>query len=185
MALCAAMFAGRALARVPHRELLLALLAFGLLDRGTQAVARRGGPIRVEQGRVEQGLVEGEVVVHPALVTSVLALGPRIPAGATAIVPERHIAFMVAWYTRAPIRIRPDDVPAASRVRILPLAWIEAGSPLDEALLDARAAPLPPPLGAHPRHPNGLVLVTEPVWDWALARVPPEARAYWGAWPTR
>src|SRR5215469_12731633 len=41
--------------------------------------------------------VEGEILAHPALVASALALDSEIPADKIAIVPERHIAFMVAW----------------------------------------------------------------------------------------
>jgi hypothetical protein len=43
---------------------------------------------------------------------------------------------------------------------------------------------LVPPLGFHPRHRNGLVLVTEPTWDWLMAQLSPDERAYWGRWPT-
>jgi hypothetical protein len=179
MAMCAAIAAGRLFVRLPHRELLLALLALGVVDRGTQAIA-------VDRPQPRERLVEGEIVVYPGLVTAIHALGPHIPAGATVIVPERHIAYMVRWYTRAPISLRPEPIPAAERVRILPLNWIEMGSPLDDALLAARdVSTLPLPIGGHPRHANGIVLVPEATWDWALASIPPDARDYWGAWPTR
>ena len=126
---------------------------------------------------------QGKVVAHPAMVAAIQALD--IPPGATAIVPERHLMFMVAWYTRAPARLAPDAVPRDQRVRVMPLAFIGAGSPLDEALTAARAEPsLAPPRGTHPRHPNGLVLVTEPTWEWVLARLPPPARDHFAAWPT-
>jgi hypothetical protein len=176
MSICAAIAAGHLLVRVAHRELLLGLLALGLVDRGAQAIASDHGPAPIQ----------GEIIVHPALVTSIHAVGKHIPGGATAIVPERHIAYMVAWYTRARISIRPERIPVGERVRILPLAWIEAGSPLDDALLAARDQPsLPLLVGGHPRHPNGVVLVPEPAWTWALAALPDDARSYWGAWPTR
>jgi hypothetical protein len=49
----------------------------------------------------------------------------------------------------------------------------------------ARAAPgVEPPLGVHPRHPNGLVLVAEPTWRWVLERLPPADRDAYAAWPT-
>jgi hypothetical protein len=131
------------------------------------------------------GQLDGEIVTHPALVSAVQALRGRVPAGATLIVPERHIAFMVAWYVGAPIAIRPESVPAEQRYRLLPLHFVVADSALDRELMAARAEPsLIPPLGVHPGHPNGLVLVAEPTWSWILDRLPPADRARARAWPT-
>ena len=128
---------------------------------------------------------EGMVVAHPAMVSAVMASARQIPPGATVIVPERHILFMIAWYARAKVSLTPDAVPYAERVRMMPLAFIGKDSPLDAALDRARAEPgIAPPLGFHPRYRNGLVLVTEPTWDWLLAQLPPEARAHWARWPT-
>jgi hypothetical protein len=130
---------------------------------------------------------EGRILAHPALVTAVMAAEHRIPKGTTVIVPERHIMFMTAWYTRAPVALRPERVPYGRRVRLLPLHFIEAGSPLDEAIDAARADPLvaEPPIGLHPRHRNGLVLVTEVTWDWLLAAIrPTSARSHWERWRT-
>jgi hypothetical protein len=129
--------------------------------------------------------LDGEIVTHPALVSAVQALRGRVPAGATLIVPERHIAFMVAWYTGARIAIRPEGVPVEQRYRLLPLHFIVAGSPLDRELMAARAEPsLIPPLGVHPGHPNGLVLVAEPTWRWIVDHLPPADRTRARAWPT-
>jgi hypothetical protein len=130
--------------------------------------------------------IEGRVLAHPAMVSAVMAATPHIPAGTTVIVPERHIMFMTAWYTRAPVSLRPDAIPYGRRVRLLPLAFIGMGSPLDEAIdaarRDSRLAD--PPLGVHPRHRNGLVLVTEPTWDYLLASLPAEVRTHWARWTT-
>lgn len=128
--------------------------------------------------------VEGRVVAHPALVSAVMAATTKIPAGATVIVPERHILFMVAWYTRAPVSLRPELVPYPQRVRLLPLAFTGMGSPLEHALDEARQQPgLAPPIALHPRHPNGLVLVTERTWDWLMNDLGPSAEP-WVGWPT-
>jgi len=127
---------------------------------------------------------EGRVLAHPALVTSAMAAADQVPANATVIVPERHILFMIAYYTRAKVSLRPETVPPQDRVRIMPLSFIGMGSPLDQALDAARREPgITPPLALHPRHRNGLVLVTEPTWQWILARLG-EAGSYWAAWPT-
>jgi hypothetical protein len=132
---------------------------------------------------------EGLVAAHPAMVSAVMASTRQIPPGTTVIVPERHILFMVAWYTRAPVSLRPETVPYGQRVRMMPLAFIGMDSPLDAALDRARAVHImgravEPPLGVHPRHRNGLVLVTEPTWDWLLTQLPPAARSYFARWPT-
>ncbi len=129
---------------------------------------------------------EGRVLVHPAMVAAVVAAAPKIPPGTTVIVPERHILFMTAWYTRAPVRLRPEPVPYGRRVRLITLAFIGMGSPLDQAIDAARADSrlADPPLSLHPRHRNGLVLVTEPTWDYLMASLPDDVRGYWARWRT-
>lgn len=171
-AIPAAVLARARLARAARRDLALA------------AVAAVLAVVRQPAGRPGDRL-EGEIVTHPALVSAAQALRGRVPAGATLIVPERHIAFLVAWYTGAPVAIRPEGVPPDRRYRLLPLHFIGADSPLDHQLMAARSEPsLIPPLGVHPGHPNGLVLVAEPTWDWILARLPAADRARCAAWPT-
>jgi hypothetical protein len=84
-----------------------------------------------------------------------------------------------------PVALSPASVSRAHRWRLMPLAFIGAGSALDHALLDARRAPdLVPPRGLHPRNPDGLVLVAEPTWEWVLQHVPPKTRAWATAWHT-
>lgn len=152
----------------PRRDAALAALAAVL------ALARQPGT-----------QLDGEIVTHPALVSAAQALRGRVPAGATLIVPERHIAFLVAWYTGAPVAIHPDAVPEERRYRLLPLHFIRAGSALDRQLIAARAEPsLIAPAGVHPSHPNGLVLVAEPTWRWVVERLPASDRAYCTRWPT-
>ncbi len=157
-----------------------------------RARARRDSRARSSRSSSRPHRTEGEVLTHPALAAAVIAAEGRIPAGATVIVPERHILFMVDWYTRAPVSLRPEPVPYAERVRLFGLAFIGGpDAPLDHALDAARtaaatdeAAAITPPLGLHAGHRNGLVLVTEPTWDWLLAHLPPASRAYFAAWPT-
>jgi hypothetical protein len=102
------------------------------------------------------------------------------------IVPERHILFMVDWYTRAPVSLRPEPIPRRYRVRLFGLVFVGGeGSPLDRALDAARQDPtVEPPLGLHPSHRNGLVLVSEPTWSWLLGHLPDRERAHFAAWPT-
>jgi hypothetical protein len=135
--------------------------------------------------RPHDAALEGRVLAHPAMVSAVIGQTAHVPAGATVIVPERHILFMVAWYTRASVSLRPEPVPYERRVRMMPLAFIGMGSPLDAALDRARDTPgVAPPIGTHPRHRNGLVLVTEATWEWLLAQLPPQVRVHWQRWPT-
>lgn len=174
LAMCAAIVAGAVARWLParlgawQREAVFAAVALVLV-------------VRAPSDRQE-----GRVIPHPALVSAVLAATTKIPPGTTVIVPERHILFMVRWYTRAPAMLRPERVAYGQRVRLLPLHFIGMGSPLDEALDAARRDPAvtEPPLGVHPRHRNGLVLVAEPTWDWLLASLPLEVRQHWARWST-
>jgi hypothetical protein len=128
---------------------------------------------------------EGRILAHPALVAGAMAATERIPPGDTVIVPERHIAFMVAWYSGKPVSLRPESVPHDQRVRLLPLSFIGKGSPLEQAIDAARVEPgLAPPIGLHPHYRNGLVLVAEPTWDWILAQLPERDRHHFIRWPT-
>jgi hypothetical protein len=170
MALCGALVAAWLVARIEH-----AWMRDGVLALGALAIV-----VAMPRERTQ-----GKIVAHPAMVAAVRALDGRIPAGATAIVPERHVMFMVTWYTRAPSRLAPGDVPRDQRWRVMPLAFIGDGSPLDAALTAARAEPsIVPPRGTHPRHPNGLVLVPEATWEWLLDHLPPDAHDYFARWPT-
>jgi hypothetical protein len=166
MALCAAIFAGELLRFVKHELPIVALAAVILV---VQLCCDRH---------------EGEVLTHPALATAVMAATDQLPAGKTVIVPERHIMFMVDWYTRADVSLRPEPIPYAQRVRLFGLPFIGGQkSPLDRALDAARDQP-EPPIGLHPRYRNGLVLVSEPTWDWLLTQLPAADRAHFAAWPT-
>jgi hypothetical protein len=167
MALGAAIVAGAL--PIPRRDAVLAVLAAGIFALGAT-----------------RDLTAGEVVMHPALAAATANAAGKIPPGATVIVPERRILYPVQWYTRAPVSLRPEPVPYAHRVRLFGLAFIGGeGSPLDRALDDARREPsIDPPIGLHPNYRNGLVLVTEPTWDWLLARLPDDTRRYFERWPT-
>ncbi len=154
LAITAAVAGRGVLAAVRDRGRDLALAAVAAIVVVSVAVAFPGGRS------------EGEVVTHPALASAVMSLDGLVPDGDVVVVPERHIAFMVAWYTGADVSLQPDVVPRDRRRRLLPLAFIGEKSPLDQALLDARKEPLlDPPIGLHARHPDGLVLVTEPTWS--------------------
>jgi hypothetical protein len=84
------------------------------------------------------------------------------------------------------VSLRPEHVAIAQRVRIFGLTWAGGdGSPLDRALDAARLdASVAPPISLHAGHRNGLVIVTEPTWDWLLDHLPADARAHYARWPT-
>jgi hypothetical protein len=129
---------------------------------------------------------EGLVRAHPAMVAAMRAARGALPADAVVITVERDLGFQLAWYARVPVRMRPDRVPPARRWRMIPGNLLGFGSPLDRTLDLARATPgVAPPLGLHPRHPSGLLLVPEATWTWALERLPPRDAAWWRAWHTR
>jgi hypothetical protein len=128
---------------------------------------------------------DGAIFTHPALAVSMEALAAELPDDAVIVCPERHILFMTAWYTRRPGRLRPERVPRDRRWRLLPGAFIGAGSELDRLLLEARGVPeLVPPRGLHPRAANGHVILPEATWEWVLERLPADDRRRMLRWPT-
>jgi len=178
MALCAAICAGALARAIGHKMSRMSVLEREGMLVGVAAI------LAVVQLFSDRS--EGQVLTHPALVAAVANATEHIPAGATVIVPERHILYMVDWYTRAPARLRPELVPFAQRVRMLGLVYMGGDEGALSATLDAarRDPGVAPPISLHANHRNGLVLVTEPTWSWVLAHLPPEAHAYFAKWPT-
>ena len=67
-----------------------------------------------------------------------------------------------------------DAIPVAQRWRVMPRHFLGFDSPLDAAVLSIRDWPdVIAPVGVHPLHPNGLVIVAEPTWSLVLAMLPP------------
>ncbi len=129
---------------------------------------------------------EGMVKTEIPMVAATAAIRGALPADAVIISAERHLGFQAAWFSRVPLRLRPERVPRERRWRMIPLGIIGHDSPLDRALRDARAQPdLVAPIGLHPNHPNGLVLVPEATWEWVLTRLPPRSQQWWREWHTR
>jgi hypothetical protein len=128
---------------------------------------------------------DGLVEMHPALVAGGRALAGQLPADAVVICPERHLLFMLDWFVSQEVRLRPGRVPPERRVRVMPLAFIGRDSPVDRALVAARARPeLPPVRSLHPRYVNGFVAVPEPTWQWVLQQLPADLRARFQRWRT-
>ena len=167
MAMCGAIVA-RAMLRI--RWLALPRGPIGAVVAGLVVMLHVGG-----------SRTEGRVLTHPALVSSAAAV--KIPDGGVAIVQERHIAYMVAWYARATISMRPEPIAPERRYRVMPLAFIGMGSQLDAELLAARVREQPV-VGVHPLHPNGMVVVPEPTWRAVLERIIGPERFRLEAWPT-
>jgi hypothetical protein len=138
--------------------------------------------LAVRDPRPTEGMVDTEV----PMVSACVALRGVLPPDAVVITAERHLGFQVAWFARVPVRLRPEPVPHARRYRMIALGMIGFNSPLDQALRAARAQPqLAPPIGLHPGHPNGLVIIPEATWDWVLTQLPPRSQAWWRRWHTR
>lgn len=129
---------------------------------------------------------EGMVRTEIPMVAATAAIAGTLPKDAVIISAERHLGFQAVWFSRMPLRLRPERVPPQRRWRMIPLGIIGPESPLDHALRDARAHPaLAPPIGLHPVHPNGLVLVPEATWEWVLGQLPPRSQQWWREWHTR
>jgi hypothetical protein len=166
MALLAAVLAGRVVAFAKEPA-----LAFGVA-----AIAVIAAPLAYRDGVVRS---------HPAMIAAVLAIDGALPDDTILVVTERHTGYAAAYHTRYPITLDPARAPVGRRVRLLPRRFIGAGSPLYKALLLARDTPgVAPPIGFHPRDPNGLVAVPEPTWAWALSQIPPDHRLHFESWPT-
>lgn len=129
---------------------------------------------------------EGMVRTEIPMVAATAAIKDALPKDAVIVSAERHLGFQAVWFARVPLRLRPERVAPDRRWRMIPLGIIGKDSPLDRALLDARAHPeLAPPIGLHPLHPNGLVLVPEATWEWVLTQLPPRPQQWWREWHTR
>jgi len=127
---------------------------------------------------------EGVIRAHPAMVEATTRLAGVLAPDAIVVVPERHTAFMAAWYARVATRLRPPPVVDASRTfRLLPGAAVRPA--LWAALDELRRHPVPgvaPSLDLHSLHPNGLVLLTEPTFVYLVARLPEPERSWYNAW---
>jgi len=127
---------------------------------------------------------EGVIKAHPAMVEATSRLLGVLPPDATVVVPERHTAFLAAWYGRVDVRLRPPPVVDPKHTfRLLPGAEIRPGlwAALDE-LRAHPAASVAPALALHPMHPNGLVLLAEPTFQHLLARLPDSERRWYETW---
>lgn len=127
---------------------------------------------------------EGVVWPHPAMVESLERLAGSVPPETPVVVPERHVAFMAAWYAGMTIRLRPPAADAASDgYRLLPGAAIRPGlwAALDELRAHRPEGVVLPPV-VHPMHPNGLVLMGERLFHLLLRRLPPDEERWYREW---
>jgi hypothetical protein len=166
---------------------LSALLAVRVL-RAAPPLGRWLLPLAVAVGLVvgkPAASREGVVATHPALATAASALS--LPPGSLVVTPERKVAFMATWYARVPARLRPPaDLDPTRTFRLLPGASID--DDLRRALDDLRARPRDGVEGVrdlHPHGPNGLVVLSEPTFQYLLTELPPWARARYVRWPVR
>ena len=127
---------------------------------------------------------ESEVVVvqHPALVVAVKTAAAHVGPDDLVITPERRLAFMTTWFTRAAAQTAQPAEPREGTWRLLPLPYLGHRAIRDE-LAAARSS------GAavhslHPLNPLGLVLVAEPAWQNLVDKLPPASRAHYRSWPT-
>jgi hypothetical protein len=127
---------------------------------------------------------EGVIKAHPAMVEATARLDGVLPPEAVVVVPERHTAFMAAWYGRVNTRLHPPAVADASRTfRLLPGAAIRTG--LWAALDRLRAHPvagIAPSLDLHSLHPNGLVLLSENTFQHLISELPEFEQQWYKRW---
>jgi hypothetical protein len=117
---------------------------------------------------------EGLVTVHPAMVQAIQAAGDAIPDGALVAVPERHLVFMLGWYSGRQAQLSDEGAD----LRLLPRPS------LTKELRAIVAAPLPGVRGVHPFASDGLVLFTNDAYAQAIARLPPAQKDRYRSWRT-
>jgi hypothetical protein len=160
-----------------------------------QVLGERGPRLRLGLLVMAIGLVllrpwsphEGVVKAHPAMVEATRHLRGVLPPGTIVVIPERHTAFMAAYYGDVTVRLRPPTPLDPERtVRLLPGAAIRPA--LAAALDRMRSHPVPgvvPAMALHSLHPNGLVLFSEPTFQYLVAGLPTEEQRWYQAWPVQ
>ncbi len=167
LALSAALLAGIALRRCSGAMGVAAVIIIAL----AWVLTRPPGP------------VEGIVRTDPVMQAAVRSISGLTTDDAVVIVPSRQLVFMTTWYTAIPTRLTPSAVAIERRWRLLPRAFISDS--LAAVLQTAHEAPaIERPYRLHPRHPNGLVLMSEATWQWALAQLPADEQRRYRRWPT-
>jgi hypothetical protein len=161
----------------------------------TQVLERLGPRLRLGIFTVVIGLVllrpwsshEGVVKAHPAMVEATGRLRGVLPPGSIVVIPERHTAFMTAYHGEVTVRLQPPaTLDPEHTFRLLPGAAIRPG--LAAALERMRSHPVPgivPAISLHPLHPNGLVLFSEPTFQYLVAGLPTEEQSWYRAWPVQ
>jgi hypothetical protein len=128
---------------------------------------------------------EGVVKAHPAMVEATRRLRGVLPPGTIVVIPERHTCFMAAYYGDVTVRLRPPVVLDPEHTfRLLPGAAIRPG--LAAALDQVRVHPVPslaPAISLHSMHPNGLVLLPEPTFQYIVSGLPTAEQRWYQAWP--
>jgi len=118
------------------------------------------------------------------MVEATTRLAGVLPADTVVVVPERHTAFMAAWYGRVNTRLQPPSVVDIGRTfRLLPGAATRPG--LWASLEELRAHPVAgvaPSLDLHSLHPNGLVLLTENTFQYLVAQLPTYELQWYRDW---
>jgi hypothetical protein len=99
------------------------------------------------------------------------------------IVSERHVGFMAQYYSTADVHLITERFPRDRAWRLITGNFIGKHRGLREAIERARALPgVAPPLGLHPSHPTGIVLMREATWQRVVELVDGPAQARLRAW---
>lgn len=125
---------------------------------------------------------EGVVHTDPDMVAAISAAGSYFGRDYV-IVSERHVGFMAQYYSVADVHLRTEPFPADHAWRMLTGNYIGKHRGLREAIEAVRALPgVAPPIGVHPSHPMGIVIMPEATWQQVLPRVPEPAQSKLRAW---
>lgn len=128
---------------------------------------------------------EGLVTVEGHMQAAVRAVEAYVPADEVVICPQRSLVFMITWYTGLDARLRPDEIEPARRWRLLPSRMVHRDlMRAIESVRGDRSAGVPAPIGLHPRHENGVVLMPEATWRVVMERAPARVRQQYRRWLT-
>ena len=125
---------------------------------------------------------QGVVHTDPDMVAAISAAGSYFGTDYV-IVSERHVGFIAQYYSKADVHLRTERFPVDKAWRMLTGNFIGKHRGLREAIEAARALPgVAPPIGVHPSHPMGIVIMPEATWQQVLPRVPEPAQTTLRAW---
>ena len=130
----------------------------------------------------KQNRREGVVFTDEHMVSAISAANAYL-GKSYVIVTDRHIGFMTQYYGETDAHLVAEPFPAKTTWRLLTGNFISRNAGLRDVIRQAQNAEgVAPPIGVHPLHPMGVVIMPEATWQWILPRLPDQSRDRLAAW---